>query len=132
VLPFAIRLLPGQPVYEQIVQAVKRALMSGRLRPGDRFPAIRALGLELGINPNTAQKAVGVLVQEGILEVRAGQGCFVAAPPEAEAGTDAAALLKRLGPLAEPLLLEAHRLGLSDDALAAFLRSQSTQLRTHS
>ena len=39
----------------------KRAILSGRLAPGERFPSIRSLGKELGVNPNTVQRIVASL-----------------------------------------------------------------------
>ena len=78
-MPFPIELTAGAPIYEQIVEAVRRAIASGRLKAGDRFPAMRVISAELRVNPNTVQKAVAELTSLGLLEVRAGQGCYVAA-----------------------------------------------------
>ena len=44
-LPFRIELVPGVPVYEQLVAAVTRAVVSGDLSPGDAFPSVRALSV---------------------------------------------------------------------------------------
>jgi GntR family transcriptional regulator len=55
-LPFSIDLRPGLPVAEQILFAVKKAVVGGQLRPGDRFPSVRVLSQELKINPNTAHR----------------------------------------------------------------------------
>jgi GntR family transcriptional regulator len=109
-LAFPISIRPGLPIYEQIVYAAKKALMQGTLRPGDRFPSVRELSRELGVNPNTVQRAVAELISEGRLEVHPGQGCSVSAgdaPLLAEA-------LKRLGPRLESLVVEAHQLGLHE------------------
>jgi DNA-binding transcriptional regulator YhcF (GntR family) len=122
VLPFPIHLVPGRPIYEQIVHAVKRALTTGHLQPGDRFPAIRTLSTELRINPNTAQKAVAVLVRENILEVRTGQGCFIAS---ASRVTNRKSSLHLLEPLAEN---SSWRLRGRDGATTTFLSSFKTRL----
>ena len=64
-LPFSIELKPGFPVAEQIVFAVRKAVVVGQLRPGDRFPSVRVLSQELRVNPNTAQlREHAALVQE--------------------------------------------------------------------
>ena len=55
-LPFSIELKPGLPVSEQILFAVKRSVVAGQMRPGDKFPSVRVLSQELRINPNTAHK----------------------------------------------------------------------------
>jgi GntR family transcriptional regulator len=109
-LPFPLELRPGRPVYEQIVFAVKKAVAGGVLRPGDRFPSVRTVSQELGVNPNTVQKAVAELTDAGLLDVRPGQGCFVANRPE----TAKAEALRALAPLFEGLTVEASQYGLDE------------------
>ena len=60
-LPFSLVLQAGTPIHEQVAYAVRRAVVTGQLRPGDPFPSVRALSLELKINPNTAHKIVSAL-----------------------------------------------------------------------
>jgi len=74
---FSIKFKSGIPVYEQVVYAVKKAVVSGQLKPGDSFPSVRELSKELRINPNTAQKILAQLVHENILEVNPGIGSLV-------------------------------------------------------
>ena len=57
-LPFTVTLRPGRSLHDQIVFAVTKAIVTGQLQAGDRFPAVRVVSQELRINPNTAQKAV--------------------------------------------------------------------------
>ncbi len=76
-LPFAIQLKSGTPIYDQVLVAVKRALISGQLKPGDRFPSVRILSQELRISPNTAHKIVSTLIEDGLLKVQAGVGTTV-------------------------------------------------------
>ena len=78
-LPFAVSFKPGQPAYEQVLYAVKKAIIAGQLKAGDAFPSVRSISQELRINPNTAHKVVTALVDEGLLEVRPGVGTLVAA-----------------------------------------------------
>ena len=66
-LPFSVELKPGLPVAEQILFAVKKAVISGQLQAGEKFPSVRQLSQELKVNPNTAHKVVAALVQEGVL-----------------------------------------------------------------
>lgn len=77
-LPFQIQFRAGSPAYEQVVYSVKKAIISGGLKPGDRFPSVRTLSQELRINPNTAHKVVAALVGERLLEVMPGIGTVVA------------------------------------------------------
>ena len=107
-LPFSAVIRPGSSVHEQVVFAVKKAIVSGRLRPGDEFPSVRALSRELRINPNTGQKVVATLASEGLLEVRPGIGTFVA-PRAASSAEQRRALLRED---VERLVVEARHLSL--------------------
>jgi GntR family transcriptional regulator len=121
-LSFPIHLQPGQAIYEQIVQAVKRALATGRLKPGDRFPSIRTLSFDLHINPNTTQKAVTQLIKAGVLEVHPGQGCFISELPLRPDR-------KILDPLVEKLLIEATQQGLEEDEIIALIQAGARKLK---
>lgn len=107
-LPFTVTLRPGLSVHEQVVFAVKRAVVSGRLKPGDEFPSVRVLSRELRINPNTSHKVVATLVGDGMLEVRPGIGTFVAGRSSSSA-EDRRALLRED---VERLAVDARHLGL--------------------
>ncbi len=74
---FTIKFQYGIPLYEQIVYAVKKAIVSEQLKPGDQFPSVREIARELRINPNTAQKVIAHLVREGLLEIKPGIGSVV-------------------------------------------------------
>ena len=91
--PFRVEIKPGLPVYEQVIHAVRKAVLRGQLPPGSRFPSVRQLSQELRINPNTAHKIVARLTAEGLLAVQPGLGTVVQKPVRASAG-DRAALLK--------------------------------------
>ena len=80
-LPFTVQFRTGLSLYQQLVYAVQKAIISGQLLPGDPFPSVRKLSQELRINPNTAQKVVTRLVDQGLLEVKPGVGTRVARPP---------------------------------------------------
>ncbi len=57
----------GAPIYTQIVDAVKLAIASGALRPGERLPGVRELAVEAGVNPNTMQRALSELERQGLV-----------------------------------------------------------------
>jgi GntR family transcriptional regulator len=109
VIPFRVTLQPGAPIHEQVGFAARKAMVSGQLRPGDRFPSVRALSQALKINPNTAHKVITQLLAEGLLEVRPGLGTVVAERP-ASNRVDRARLLRIE---VEQLVVEARRLGLT-------------------
>lgn len=107
--PFALTIVPGQSIVDQVVFAATKAFVSGAMRPGDPFPSVRALAMELKVHPNTIHKAVQHLIQERWLEVRPGVGTVVAEPPEARAGDRQ----RLLGKEVEALVVEARRVGLT-------------------
>jgi DNA-binding transcriptional regulator YhcF (GntR family) len=123
-LPFSLALRPGEPVVEQVVYAVTRAVVSGQLRAGDRFPSVRALSQALKVNPNTAQRIVALLVEAGLLAVEPGIGTVVTAPPPTAAAARRADRAELQDRLAEPLVVEARRLGLSLADLIEIVRAR--------
>ena len=110
-LLFPVELKPGLPVAEQILFSVKKAIVSGQLKPGDKFPSIRQLSQELRINPNTAHKVIAALVAEGVLVTTPAVGSVVAARSLGDK-KDRAELL---GAELEKLVVEAKKLGLALD-----------------
>jgi DNA-binding transcriptional regulator YhcF (GntR family) len=117
---------PGEPISDQVVYAVTRAVATGQLQTGDGFPSVRTLSQALRINPNTAHKIVAALTDQGILAVRPGIGTVIAAPRAA-----AAAPGKRLIEAnAERLVVEARHSGLSlQDLLQAIRRQWARTIR---
>jgi len=71
---FTIKFQYGTPIYEQVVYAVKKAIVTEQLKPGDRFPSVREMAKELRINPNTAQKVIAHLARERLIEIKPGIG----------------------------------------------------------
>jgi len=110
-IPFRVQFRPGLPLYEQVVYAATKAMLSGRMRPGDAFPSVRALSRELKINPNTAHKVITQLIAAGLLESRPGTGTIVAALPS----SSAAQRTELLGAQIEQIVVDAKRLGISLD-----------------
>lgn len=72
------------PIYMQVIQYIKRGIVSGAIRDGDEMLSRRALSALLGVNPNTIQKAYHLLEEEGIIRSRAGARSFVEADEEAK------------------------------------------------
>lgn len=68
----------GKPIYEQITNQVKAAILSGELSPGDALPSMRLLAKELRISVITTKRAYEELEREGFVETVVGKGSFVA------------------------------------------------------
>jgi GntR family transcriptional regulator len=124
VLPFSIELKPGLPITEQVIFAVKKAVVAGQLRPGQPFPSVRVVSQELKINPNTAHKIVAALVAEGVLITTPAVGSVVA---EHAAG-DRAARAELLGADLERVVVEAKKMGLTLDEVQAGLAAHWKKL----
>jgi GntR family transcriptional regulator len=130
-LPFSLALRPGEPVVDQVVYAVTRAVVSGQLRSGDRFPSVRTLSQELKVNPNTAQRIVALLAEAGLLAVEPGVGTVVtnnATSGAADAAARRSGLAALQERLAEPLVVEARRLGLGLGELVEIVRARWKRL----
>lgn len=121
---FAIELKAGAPIYEQVLYAARKAIISGELKPGDPFPSVREIASHLRINPNTVQKALMALKAEGLVESLPGIGNRVCARPEARPADRAALLDEDL----EALVLRARQLNLTRAELESALRQHWTRL----
>jgi len=106
-----IELKPGLAIAEQVIFAVKKAVVGGQMKPGAPFPSVRALSQELKINPNTAHKITAALVAEGVLVTTPAVGSLVAERGE----TDRKARAELLGADLERLAVDAKKLGLTLD-----------------
>ena len=67
----------GVPIYEQIKQQVKSAILSGELREEEALPSLRTLAKDLRISVLTVTRAYTELEQEGFVKNIQGRGCFV-------------------------------------------------------
>ena len=70
----------GAPLYEQVADALRDDIRSGRLGPGDRLPSERELRERFGVAGNTARAALVQLRAEGLITSHRGRGVFVAEP----------------------------------------------------
>lgn len=71
----------GLPIYLQIIRHVKRGIAAGTVQGGDELPSRRMLSAQLGVNPNTVQKAYRLLEEEGLIASRSGAKSEVVLSP---------------------------------------------------
>ena len=110
----------GRPFYEQVKEDLRRLIVSGALRAGDKLPSVRELAGQLAINPNTIQRAYRELEAEGCIVSVPGKGSFVA--------RDGAAREQRKRELTEQLYAlakEFDALGVRREELIALLKEES-------
>lgn len=67
----------NMPIYLQIMNYIKRQIVTGTLKAGDKILSVRELAAELQINPNTIQRTFQELEREEIVETRRGLGRYV-------------------------------------------------------
>ena len=108
------------PIYEQIVEGIKRHILSGELREGDILPSIRALAKDLRISVITTKRAYEELEREGFIYTVAGKGCFVAARSREWMRED---LLRQIEEHLQELSRLATAAGVSGEELCCMLRT---------
>jgi DNA-binding GntR family transcriptional regulator len=77
-------------LHEQVAAEIRRAIAEGEAQPGERLPPAKDLAAVIGVNTNTALRALRTLRDEGLLEFRRGRGITVAATPDRGAVTSQA------------------------------------------
>ena len=70
---FRINQRSAQPIYEQILENVETLIISGVLLKDEQLPSVRSVARDLAVNPNTIQKAYGLLEERGIIYSRPGR-----------------------------------------------------------
>ena len=124
-VPFKVKFSPGQSIFDQVVFAATRSILAGELKPGEAFPSVRALALDLKIHPNTAHKVVQHLIQERWLSAQLGVGTVVATPPKARSGDRKRLLEDEV----EKLVVEAMRVGAGLDEVQQAVKETWSELR---
>ncbi len=72
----------NSPVYMQIMDKIRHAVLCGEFGPGDRVPPVRELAVTANVNPNTMQRALMTLEQEHLLIACGANGRFVTDDPQ--------------------------------------------------
>ena len=75
------RLTADRPVFIQIMEKLKRDIVTGVYRPGDKLPSVRELAGEAAVNPNTMQRAFSELEREGLVYAQRTNGRFITEDP---------------------------------------------------
>ncbi len=109
-----------EAVFIQISDRLRGDIINGKYAPDSQFPSVRQLAMEAAVNPNTMQKALAVLEEEGILCSRGTVGRFVTSDTTVLDGareTVREDTIKRL-------LEEVHGLGISTEDLIEYIRKE--------
>jgi len=65
------------PIYTQLVEQIKAAIVTGEFPSAERLPSVRDMAMEAGVNPNTMQRAMAELEREGLVCAQRTSGRFV-------------------------------------------------------
>lgn len=109
------------PVYRQIVRHIRADILNGRYQPDEQIPPVRQLAMEASVNPNTMQRALSALEDEGLLVSRGTVGRFVTSD---EAALERARRTARQDAL-EKLAEDALAAGLTLDDLVQYIREEA-------
>lgn len=99
----------NQPVYRQIMDTIRGAVLAGEFQPGDKFPSVRELATEAMVNPNTMQRALQELERTGLLVTDGTNGRHVTQNPD----VIEAARARRLEELTRECIQRFAALGIS-------------------
>ena len=110
------------PIYQQLVDQVRRLVAGGQLAPGAELPSVRDMAQEHTVHPMTISKAYSLLEAEGLLERQRGKPMRVAPLKKNQAST--AARLKQIEPQLDALALSARQLELSADEVLEQLKKK--------
>ncbi len=116
-----------RPIYQQIAEDIRRQILTGDLKPGDKLMSTTQYATTYRINPATANKAFALLVDEGTVEKRRGIGMFVTA--------SAPDILRQAGRASYasdvliPALDEGLTLGLTPDSIIGIAHEHFSSLR---
>ncbi|MDO4266660.1 MAG: GntR family transcriptional regulator, partial [Eubacteriales bacterium] len=106
-----------RPIYEQVTDRLKELMVVGALPENAQLPSVRALAVELSINPNTIQRAYGELERQGYIYSIKGKGNFVA---ENERLRDLK--IDEIKEKIREVICEARKLGLRDEEIISVIR----------
>ena len=108
----------ARPIYEQVRDGLRRLMVTGAIREGEKLPSVRTLASSLAINPHTIQRAYEALEAEGYLYSVPGKGSFAAPHTGVDRGRREELLVRFDAVTAELLYL-----GVRGEALIARVRA---------
>lgn len=109
-----------KPIFKQISDKLKIDIACGKYPPGIKFPSVRDLALQIGVNPNTVQRALSELELEGVLESRRGDGRYISDDPAIKDNL----LNERIHKSCIEFIKSMKNLGLNDDTIMEALKRE--------
>ena len=109
-----------EPVFLQIVNRIRGDVICGVYSPDEQFPSVRQMASVAGVNPNTMQKALSMLEEEGVLYSKCTVGRFVTS--DERILLDAKEKMRRK--IVKDMLAEARILGITERELIKYLEEE--------
>ncbi len=122
--PIRISTSDDRPIYRQIVDQVKKALLTGKLKPGQKLPSHRELAIHLVVAPLTVKAAYTQLETEGWVLTKRGLGTFLT---EINRDEHRKQRETRLDQAIDQLIKEAQELGLSTEDVIQRIKVRHTK-----
>ena len=107
------------PIYAQLDHAIRLAIATGRLNPGDQLPTVRQLAVDLRVNANTVAKVYLTLERDGVVATKRGVGTFIT--ESKPSNVHAASRERQLKTLAEKFITDATALGFTPREVARYV-----------
>ena len=123
-ITFSLDPKSGTPFYRQILDQIRHGIATGRLRTGEQLPTVRALAVQLSVNPNTISKVYRELEIQEILETQQGTGTFIGSRPVRIAPNERK---RKLREICTEFITVAASYGFTPKDLAAQLREQGSE-----
>ena len=114
----------GRPVWLQLKEQITMGILTGTYPKGSRLPSVRELAMDAGVNPNTVQKALLLLEEEGLLYTKGTVGRFVTSNEEILRLT---AERVRRGVIRR-WLTEARELGMTTEEIIHYIQKEEEDL----
>ncbi len=115
----------GVPIYLQIENQVKNAIVAGGLKQGDALPSVRKMAVQLRINPNTVARSYQNLERDGVIRTVPGGGTFVA---DNVPGLLKSEKRRRLRPYARQIAVEGTQLRLLPEEILSIVKEELESL----
>ncbi|MGD9928257.1 MAG: GntR family transcriptional regulator [Sphaerochaeta sp.] len=126
-LEFSLDVKSGVPFYKQIIFQVEMAIADGRLGKGSQLPTVRALAVELSINPNTVARAYAEMEIRNIVVTQQGSGTFIS---NKEVSIDGIERERILSQITKEYMTKASSYGFQPDELIAAIKDMGNEVHT--
>ena len=116
-----------KPVYLQIMEQIERDILSGKYKPGDKFPSVRELAAHAMVNPNTMQKALAELERNGLVYSQRTSGRFITENKELLETMKREIAKKEV----QDFITHMKTLGFTDQEIQRFVAAETVQSSDH-